>query len=48
MEACQTAAHNMTAAGRRSNEWVRTFSVENTTQRVLVPSPVVIAECVGR
>ena len=47
MEACQAAANQMTAAGRRSNEWQRTFSVESTTQRVLVPSPVIIAECVG-
>ena len=48
MEACHAAANQMTSAGRRSNEWQRIFSREEVTQRVLVPSPVIIAECVAR
>ena len=48
MEACGEAATKLTTAGRRSNEWTRIFSVEESSSRVLVPSPVVIAECVKR
>ncbi len=46
MAACGAAATQLTAAGRRSEEWARIFSVEEPSGRVLVPSPVIIAECV--
>ena len=45
---CREAAAQLTSAGRRSNEWARIFSVEGSTNRVLVPAPIVIAECVVR
>lgn len=47
MEACQTAAVKMTDAGRRAEQYSRTFEVDSTTGQVLVPGPVIIAECVG-
>ena len=46
MAACGEAASKLTAAGRRSNEWTRSFSIEESSDRILVPSPVIIAECV--
>lgn len=48
MEACDAAATRLTAAGRRADERARIFSIEESSDRVLVPSPVIIAECVKR
>ena len=46
--ACRQAAAQLVDAGRKSNDWARTFSVEGATNRVLVPAPNIIAECVKR
>lgn len=46
MKACQKAAGDLNRAAHRSEERTRTFSRDPATGRVLVPAPVVIAECV--
>lgn len=46
--ACQAAASQIAGAARRSGDWARIFSVEGSTDRVLVPAPNIIAECVLR
>lgn len=48
IESCRLAAAQLVDASRRSNDWARTFSVEGSTNRVLVPAPNIIAECVKR
>ena len=47
-EACQAAASQLTDAARRSGDRARIFSIEGSTEKVLVPGPNVIAECVLR
>lgn len=47
-EACQAAASQITVAALRAGDRARIFSVEGSTEKVLVPGPNVIAECVLR
>jgi hypothetical protein len=46
MEACREAAEQMVSSGHRANDRARILSIEESTDRVLVPAPVIIAECV--
>ena len=46
MEACQKAAAQMTTSATRAGDRARIFSIEESTDRILVPAPVIIAECV--
>ena len=46
MEACQKAAVQMTSSATRAGDRARIFSIEESTDRILVPAPVIIAECV--
>lgn len=45
---CRHAASQLVDAGRRSSDWSRTFSVEGSTGRMVVPAPNIIAECITR
>jgi hypothetical protein len=45
MATCQQAAKQLTNSVRRADERARIF-VDTSRNRVLVPAPVVIAECV--
>ena len=46
MEACQKAAKQMVTSANRAGDRARILSVEESTGRILVPAPVIIAECV--
>ena len=46
IEACQKAAEQMTTSANRASDRARIFSIEETTDRILVPGLVIIAECV--
>jgi hypothetical protein len=46
MASCRQAAEQLTKSARRADERSRIF-IDTTTDRVLVPAPVVIAECVS-
>lgn len=45
MATCRQAAEQLTKSARRADERARIF-VDTASNRVLVPAPVVIAECV--
>ncbi|MDJ0608104.1 MAG: hypothetical protein QNJ67_03950 [Kiloniellales bacterium] len=45
IDACRKAAVQMVSASRGANDRARTFDVDRSNGRVLVPGPVVIAEC---
>ncbi len=47
MAACRQAAQQMVKSAHRADDRARIFSVEESTNRILVPAPVIIAECVG-
>ena len=46
MESCQKAAAQMVSSANRAGDRARIFSIEESTDRILVPAPVIIAECV--
>jgi hypothetical protein len=46
MESCRQAAQQMVKGARRADDRARIFSIEESTGRMLVPAPVIIAECV--
>ena len=45
MASCHQAAEQLTKSARRADERARIF-IDSSSNRVLVPAPVVIAECV--
>ena len=45
IEACRKAAEQMTTSANRAGDRARIFSIEESTDRILVPAPVIIAEC---
>lgn len=45
MTTCRQAAQQMVKAARRADDRARIFSVEESTDRILVAAPVIIAEC---
>jgi hypothetical protein len=46
MATCRQAAQQMVKAAHRADDRSRILSIEESSDRILVPAPVIIAECV--
>jgi hypothetical protein len=46
MATCRRAAQQMVKSAHRADDRARIFSIDEATGRMLVPAPVIIAECV--
>ncbi len=48
LTACRKAAVQLVSASRSASDRARIFDVETSSNRVQVPGPVIVAECVQR